>query len=51
MDAAVHKIRSTAVRLERYCRRVKNGVWEPDRDDLVQALADCAEAAEIARRL
>jgi hypothetical protein len=38
-------------RLERYCRRAKNAVWEGEREDLINAMADVAEAAEISRRL
>jgi hypothetical protein len=47
----LHQIRVQTVRLERYCRRVKDGVWAGNRQDLIQALADSAEATEIARRL
>ena len=48
MSASLHQ---QAVRLERYCRRVRDGIRKGARDDLIQALADCAEVHEIARRL
>jgi hypothetical protein len=45
------QIRPQAVRLTRYCRRVKDKIFAGNRQDLIEALADCAETAEIARRL
>jgi hypothetical protein len=51
MDSNLPQIRMQAVRLERYCRRVRDGIRKGARDDFIQALADCAETAEIARRL
>jgi hypothetical protein len=44
------ELRHSAQRLERYSLRVKAGIWRGDRDGLVAALADVAEAGEIARR-
>jgi hypothetical protein len=40
-----------AKRLERYSKRVRELIWSGDRSHLIDALADLAEAAEIARRL
>jgi hypothetical protein len=48
---STHQIYVQVVRLERYCRRVRNSIQKGGRTDLIQALADCAETAEIARRL
>jgi hypothetical protein len=44
-------IRAQAIRLEKYCRRTKDKIWAANRRDLCNALADCAEVHEIARRL
>ena len=46
-----HQIRAAAVRLERYAHQVKNKIWAQNRSELIQALSDSAETAEIARRL
>jgi hypothetical protein len=51
MSASLHQIRVQVVRLERYCRRAKDKVWAGDRRDLIQAMADTAETAEISRRI
>jgi hypothetical protein len=48
---SLHQARTNVVRLERYCRRTKDKIWAGTREDLFDAMADCAEAAEIARRL
>jgi hypothetical protein len=48
---SLHQIWVQAVRLERYGRPVKDKIWAGDHQDLIQALADTAEAAEISRRL
>jgi hypothetical protein len=48
---SLHQIRVQTLRLERYSRRVKDRIWTGDRTDLIQAMADVAEAAEISRRL
>ena len=50
MDS-LRQVRVQVVRLERYCQRTKDRVWSGNYRDLCNALADCAEAAEIARRL
>ena len=47
----LHQLRVQAKRLQRYSERVKAGIWTGTKDDLITALADCAEAGEIARRL
>jgi hypothetical protein len=47
----MHQIRTQTIRLERYCRRAKDKIWAAERDDLLAAMADVAEAGEIARRL
>ena len=44
-------LRHTAKRLERYARRVREKIWTGNRDDLLNALADIAEAGEISRRI
>ena len=44
-------VRSNVIRLERYCRRAKDKIWAGDRRSLINAMADVAEVAEIARRL
>jgi hypothetical protein len=49
--SSFHEIRVQALRLERYCWRSKNKIWRGDRRDLIDAMADVAEAGEIARRL
>ena len=46
-----HQLRVSAKRLERYSDRVKEKIWRGTRDDLINALADIAEAGEISRRL
>jgi hypothetical protein len=51
MNNDLEHLRRTAKRLERYACRVREKVWSGDREDLVTALADTAEAGEIARRL
>jgi hypothetical protein len=51
VERNLHQIRTQSVRLERYCRRTRDKIWAGNRDDLLGALADVAEAAEIARRL
>jgi hypothetical protein len=51
LNSSLHQIRVQVVRLERYCRRVKDKIWADNRDDLIQALADTAELGEISRRL
>lgn len=47
----LRRLRLAAERLERYSLRVQNALATGDRDQLYQALADVAEAHEIARRL
>ena len=47
----LRRLRLAAARLERYSLQVKDAMATGDRDRLVQALADVAEAHEIARRL
>jgi len=44
-------LRWTAKRLEYYASRVREKIWAGNREDLLDALADTAEAGEIARRL
>jgi hypothetical protein len=44
-------LRASAKRLERYAKRVREKLWLGDPRDMSYALADCAETAEIARRL
>lgn len=51
MGADLHAAKVAAVRLQRYSRKVKDGIWIGDRRKLIDALADVAEAGEIARRL
>jgi hypothetical protein len=51
MGADLHSVRVAAKRLERYSRKVKDGIWIGDRRKLIDAMADVAEAGEIARRL
>lgn len=51
MDNKLDSLRSTAKRLERYARRVREKIWTGDRDDILSVLADLAETGEIARRL
>jgi hypothetical protein len=46
-----HQIRVTVLRLERYLHRAKDKIWSGDRQALIDALAEIAEAGEIARRL
>ena len=46
-----HQLRVSAKRLERYADQVKDKIWRGTRDDLINALADIAEAGEISRRL
>jgi hypothetical protein len=50
MNTDLEHLRSTAKRLERYARRVREKIWLGNRDDLLSALADVAETGEIARR-
>jgi hypothetical protein len=47
----LHVARVAAKRLERYSHLVKDKIWSADHRLLIDALADCAEAHEIARRL
>ena len=47
----LRRLRVAAVRLERYSVRVQNALAQGDRQQLYDALADVAEAHEIARRL
>jgi len=51
MNGDLEQLRSTAKRLERYARRARERIWTGNRDDLINALSDVAEAGEIARRL
>jgi hypothetical protein len=46
-----HQLRMCAKRLEHYSNLVKAKIWLGTRDDLINALADVAEAGEIVRRL
>jgi hypothetical protein len=47
----LHQTRIQAKRLERFAYLVKDKIWRGDRRDLIGAMTDVAEAAEIARRL
>ena len=47
----LQQIHREAIRLERYCHRVRAGIQKGARTDLLQALPDCSETGEIARRL
>lgn len=47
----LRRLRLAAQRLEHYSLRVQKAMATGDRDGLAQALADVAEAHEIARRL
>jgi hypothetical protein len=51
VSADLHSVRVAAKRLERYSHKVKDEIWCGDRRKLFDALADVAEAGEIARRL
>jgi hypothetical protein len=51
VSSDLHAVRVAAKRLERYSRKVKDEIWCGDRRKLIDALADVAEASEIARRL
>jgi hypothetical protein len=51
MDPSWHTIRLYTKSLERVSKRVKDAVWSGNERDLIQALADCAEIGEKARRV
>jgi hypothetical protein len=46
-----HTIRLYAKRLETQSRRIKDAIWTGNERQLLNTLADCAEAGEISRRL
>jgi len=51
MNGDLEQLRSTAKHHERYARLSRERIWTGNRDDLINALSDVAEAGEIARRL
>ena len=51
MTTDLEHLRQIAKRLERYATRTREKLWQGDPRDLIYALADCAEAHGIARRL
>jgi len=51
MSDPLHLARVAAKRLETYSRRSKDKIWSGQRDKFIDAMADVAEAGEIARRL
>jgi hypothetical protein len=51
MKERQHQLRQSVTRLRRYTERVSDKIDSGRREDLIGALADVAEVAEIARRL